>query len=176
MYARRTHSAVTSRICIRVEPSVAPPSNTSICFRSTFSAFANETIKAMNIEQPALAGGGIRAIAEGICRDRNAEGKDLFLKINSLVMLGVLTIEGAETLHKVRSLENIELGCPKAHIVHQQSASADRALFDVSNQHGPSEVRLLHSARALAIGKRQVVTLDAHLITYIQSCRTSQAR
>lgn len=65
-----------------------------------------ETVKALNEDSPVLAGIGIRAIVETICKDKNAEGRGLDQKINSLVEVGVLTPGGAEVLHKVRTLGN----------------------------------------------------------------------
>jgi hypothetical protein len=85
----------------------------------------SETIKAMNNEQPVLAGVGIRAIVEGICRDKKAEGKDLFFKINSLVALGVLTTDGAVILHKVRSLGNKAAHEVKPHSTEQLALALD---------------------------------------------------
>lgn len=41
-----------------------------------------------------------------VCKDKNAAGGDLFAKINSLVVLGVLTKDGANILHKLRTLGN----------------------------------------------------------------------
>ena len=65
-----------------------------------------ETIKALNSSQPVLAGIGIRAIIETVCKEKEATGNDLFTKINELVINGVLTQEGAVILHKLRVLGN----------------------------------------------------------------------
>ena len=59
-----------------------------------------ETFKAMNNNQGVLAGIGIRALIETVCKDRNAAGPNLGAKIDSLVKLGVLTLEGATILHE----------------------------------------------------------------------------
>lgn len=66
----------------------------------------SETIKSINLDQSILTGIGIRAIVETVCKDKKAQGKDLNEKINSLISLGVLTKDGAETLHKLRTLGN----------------------------------------------------------------------
>ncbi len=60
----------------------------------------------MNNEQPVLAGIGIRALVERICKDKQAPGGNLVEKINDLVKLGVLTQDGATILHKIRTLGN----------------------------------------------------------------------
>lgn len=65
-----------------------------------------ETISSLNTKQPVLSGIGIRAILETVCRDKNAEGKDLYHKINHLVSISTLTKDGAEILHKLRNLGN----------------------------------------------------------------------
>jgi len=65
-----------------------------------------ETILAIENEQNVLAGIGVRALIETICKDQEAEGRDLNQKINSLQKKSILTIEGAETLHKLRALGN----------------------------------------------------------------------
>ena len=65
-----------------------------------------ETLTALNGQQEILCGIGIRAIVETVCKDKSAAGGDLFAKINSLVGLGVLTLDGANILHKLRTLGN----------------------------------------------------------------------
>ena len=66
----------------------------------------SETIKSINIGQPVLTGIGIRAIVETVCKDKKSNGKDLYKKINDLVTQGVLTKDGADILHKLRTLGN----------------------------------------------------------------------
>lgn len=66
----------------------------------------DETLKSLNSNQPVLTGIGIRAIVETVCKDKKAAGKDLFCKINELVAQGVLTKDGADILHKLRTLGN----------------------------------------------------------------------
>nr|WP_272891834.1 DUF4145 domain-containing protein [Stutzerimonas stutzeri] len=58
-----------------------------------------ETIFAIEHEQNILAGIGVRALIETICKDLNAEGKDLYHKINSLQEKSIVTKERVETLH-----------------------------------------------------------------------------
>ena len=85
----------------------------------------DETIKAMNNTQPVLAGIGIRALVETICKDKQAKGKDLFAKINNLVVLGVLTKEGADILHKIRTLGNAAAHEVKPHTPKQLGLALD---------------------------------------------------
>lgn len=80
-----------------------------------------ETILAIENEQNVLSGIGIRALIETICKDQNAEGKDLNQKINSLQDKSILTKEGAETLHKLRILGNQSAHEVKAHNKQQLS-------------------------------------------------------
>jgi hypothetical protein len=57
-------------------------------------------------QQEVLCGIGIRAIIETVCKDKSATGGDLYTKINSLIPIGVLTQDGADILHKLRTLGN----------------------------------------------------------------------
>lgn len=74
-----------------------------------------ETVSALNNKQPVLAGIGIRAIIETVSKEKNAEGSNLFNKINDLVTKGVLTQEGSDILHKLRALGNNAAHEVKAH-------------------------------------------------------------
>jgi hypothetical protein len=65
-----------------------------------------EVISAMNNNLPVLAGIGIRALVETICKDKQAPKGDLEAKINALVDMKVLTPEGATILHQLRTLGN----------------------------------------------------------------------
>ena len=65
-----------------------------------------ETLKALNSDQPVLAGIGIRAIVETVCKDQQAVGKDLQKKIDELVTKHILTRAGADILQKLRVLGN----------------------------------------------------------------------
>lgn len=53
-----------------------------------------------------LAGIGIRALVESVCREKEAQGCNLENKIDDLVTKGVLTHDSAETLHSTRLLGN----------------------------------------------------------------------
>ena len=66
----------------------------------------SETIKSLNSNLQVLIGIGIRAIIETICKEKNANGSNLFDKINNLQTQNVLTQEGADILHKLRVLGN----------------------------------------------------------------------
>lgn len=82
-----------------------------------------ETISAIENEQNILAGIGIRALIETICKDRSAVGKDLYGKINWLHEQSIVTKEGVETLHKLRVLGNNAAHEVKKHN-HQQLSLA----------------------------------------------------
>lgn len=66
-----------------------------------------ETILAIENEQNILAGIGVRALVETICKDLAASGKDLGQKINYLESQSVVTKNDASTLHKLRVLGNL---------------------------------------------------------------------
>ena len=65
-----------------------------------------ETISAMNNSQPVLAGIGIRAIVETVCKNKKSNGNNLSEKIDGLASLGLLTSDSVAILHKIRSLGN----------------------------------------------------------------------
>ena len=84
-----------------------------------------ETVKALNNDQPVLAGIGIRALIETICKDKAAPGSNLMSKIDGLVSLGVLTTEGAVILHKIRTLGNDAAHEVKPHTPTQLGLALD---------------------------------------------------
>ncbi|HDZ9249098.1 TPA: DUF4145 domain-containing protein [Vibrio cholerae] len=63
-----------------------------------------------------LAGIGIRALIEAVCKEKNAGGRNLYEKIDSLHKMSVVTKEGSDTLQKLRGLGN-----EAAHEVKPQS-------------------------------------------------------
>lgn len=65
-----------------------------------------ETLQALNSELPVLAGVGIRAIVETVCKDQAATQGTLQKKIDELVSKHMLTLAGAEILQKLRVLGN----------------------------------------------------------------------
>lgn len=74
-----------------------------------------ETRSALASDQPVLAGIGIRAIIETVCKDRAAAGKDLMQKIDDLAAKGVVTLDGAKILHSLRFMGNEAAHEVKAH-------------------------------------------------------------
>ena len=84
-----------------------------------------ETLKALNENQNILCGIGIRAILETICKDRNAQGADLYKKIDDLLNQQVLTIDGASILHKLRTLGNAAAHEVKPHSIRQLNVAID---------------------------------------------------
>ncbi|WP_242889680.1 DUF4145 domain-containing protein [Stenotrophomonas maltophilia] len=66
----------------------------------------DETLQALSNQSPVLAGIGLRALLETVCKEKNATGHDLLKKIDSLVTASVLTPASAAILHKIRTLGN----------------------------------------------------------------------
>ncbi len=66
----------------------------------------NETCSTIAYDNRILAGIGLRAILETICKDKGASGGDLKKKIDNLVTKGFLSAKSAETMHKIRFLGN----------------------------------------------------------------------
>lgn len=88
---------------------------------SVVQGIYQETVLAIENEQSILAGIGIRALIESICKDLNAEGVNLHDKINSLHDKAIVTNEGVATLHKLRVLGNDAAHEVKKHTNHQLS-------------------------------------------------------
>jgi hypothetical protein len=84
-----------------------------------------EASRAMHANQPILAGIGIRAILETICKDKAAIGSNLFKQIDGLKTQGVLSPNGAIVLHKLRVLGNSAAHEVKPHTDDQLSLAFD---------------------------------------------------
>lgn len=79
----------------------------------------SETIGALANGSPVLAGIGLRALLEAVCKERHAGGKDLHKKIEDLQRQGILTQVSATILHKIRALGNAAAHEVKPHPEHQ---------------------------------------------------------
>ncbi|SDW14299.1 DUF4145 domain-containing protein [Lysobacter enzymogenes] len=103
-----------------------------------------ETIKAINNNQPVLVGIGLRAIVETVCKDKSSPGANLVQRIDGLVSQGSLSPEGAKILHKIRTLGN-----DAAHEVKPHSEDQLGVALDVC-EHLLQDVYVLpqHAARA----------------------------
>jgi hypothetical protein len=66
----------------------------------------NETLQALNSKSPVLAGIGLRALLETVCKEEAATGDNLFKQIDDLVAKNILTPAGAKILHRLRILGN----------------------------------------------------------------------
>lgn len=88
---------------------------------SDLARIYRETAAALTNNLPILAGIGLRAIVETVCKEKKASGKDLYNKINDLVVQRVITPVDADILHKVRSLGNSSAHEVKPHTPTQLS-------------------------------------------------------
>ena len=66
----------------------------------------NETCSAIAYDNRVLAGIGLRAILETVCKDKGAAGRRLVDQIDDLVTKGFLSLKSAEIMHKIRFLGN----------------------------------------------------------------------
>ncbi|OQW33427.1 MAG: hypothetical protein A4E19_03220 [Nitrospira sp. SG-bin1] len=80
-----------------------------------------ETRTALCSNQPILTGIGIRAIVEAVCKDRGATGHNLEKRIDSLVILKIVTEDGAKILHNLRFMGNDAAHEVKAHKIDELS-------------------------------------------------------
>jgi hypothetical protein len=68
-----------------------------------------ETVIAFNAGALILAGGGLRAIEEALCQDKNVQGDNLQEKIDNLASQGFLATPQAALLHEERYIGNAAL-------------------------------------------------------------------
>ncbi len=85
----------------------------------------DETLSALASQSPILAGIGLRALLETVCKEKSATGNDLFKKIDSLVATNVLTPASAAILHKIRTLGNAAAHEVKPHSEKQLGLAMD---------------------------------------------------
>ncbi len=86
----------------------------------------DEAVKALDNQLPVLAGVGIRAVLETVCKECDAKGRDLEKRIDAMVEKGLITKDGAAILHSLRILGNAA-----AHNVEPHSLGELNAAFDV---------------------------------------------
>ncbi|XHX77044.1 MAG: DUF4145 domain-containing protein [Stenomitos frigidus ULC029] len=85
----------------------------------------NETLIALSCQAPVLAGMGLRALLETVCKEKEAIGNDLLKKIDSLGSKGILTPASAAILHKIRTLGNAAAHEVKPHSDKQLALAMD---------------------------------------------------
>lgn len=76
-----------------------------------------ETVLALTNEQPILAGIGVRALVESVCKEQNTDGRNLFERIDSLHEKSIITSEQRDALHALRVLGNDAAHETKAHSI-----------------------------------------------------------
>lgn len=104
---------------------------------SNVRSIYEETINALVNQSPILAAIGLRALIETVCKEKKADGGDLFKKIEDLVTKKILTPAGANILHKIRSLGNAA-----AHEVRPHSEKQLALAIDIA-EHMLKEVYIL---------------------------------
>lgn len=109
-------SRVEGRKCIGDETYYFPPDTKRIY---------DETIFALLNQAPVLAGIGLRALLETICKEKNATEGNLQQKIEKLVELQILTPSSAKILHKIRTLGNAAAHEVKPHTENQLGLAMD---------------------------------------------------
>ena len=85
----------------------------------------DETLMALSNQAPVLAGIGLRALLDTVCKEKNATGNDLLKKIDSLVGTGILNPASAAILHKIRTLGNAAAHEVKPHNDKQLALAMD---------------------------------------------------
>lgn len=101
------------------------PLKDSYLLPGTVQRIYDETVKAINNNQPVLVGIGLRAIVETVCKDKLSPGSNLVERINGLVSQGALSPEGSKILHKIRTLGNDAAHEVKPHSDDQLGVALD---------------------------------------------------
>jgi Domain of unknown function (DUF4145) len=91
----------------------------------TVQRIYGETYFALINKQPILAGIGIRALVEAVCKEENALGRDLEKRIDDLVLKGILTQAGADILHGTRLMGNMAAHQVKPHTDEELAVAMD---------------------------------------------------
>ncbi len=94
----------------------------AVSFPKKIQQIYRETVAAFNARINTLAGGGIRAIVEGICKDQKASGKNLLMRIDELVNRNLLARPQADFLHEARYIGNEAL--------HELQQPSEQAIHD----------------------------------------------
>jgi hypothetical protein len=99
-----------AQVCVYPEAQASNrPSIDIFDFPDPISRIYRETVLAFNAGALILAGGGLRAIVEALCQDKNVPGGNLQAKIDNLAQQGFLAVPQAALLHEERYLGNAAL-------------------------------------------------------------------
>ncbi len=117
---KSTQNIYPSRIAGRakLEESYLLPQRVCQIYQETHASLCNKL--------PILAGIGIRAILEAVCKEKSAVGDNLKNKIDSLSSMGFITEDGAKILHSLRFIGN-----KAAHEVKAHTETEINTAFDV---------------------------------------------
>lgn len=69
-------------------------------------AIYDETLRALTNQSPILTGIGLRALLETVCKEKQAKGSNLLLKIDDLSERRFLNSVSTQILHEIRTLGN----------------------------------------------------------------------
>lgn len=104
------------------QPSQKWATKDSTQFPTDVAKMYRETVQCFNVGANTLAGGGLRATVEAICKDRGVKGKNLVVRIDGLVQKGVLAQAQADLLHEERYIGNDAL--------HEMQTPSDQDVRD----------------------------------------------
>jgi hypothetical protein len=93
-----------------------------------------EIIRSFNNKIYILCAGGLRALLEGICKDKEIDGHNLFEKINNL--------KSIKTQNEAGQIEGSVIGSKHAEILHNHRAFGNDALHDLKVPN-PTDLKLL---------------------------------
>lgn len=88
----------------------------------------DETLKAVGCGAHTLAGVGLRATLEAVCKDQKISGRNLEVRINKLATQGLITKKDSSRLHAIRFLGN-----DSVHEFHSPKKEQIKAAFLIIN-------------------------------------------
>lgn len=88
-------------------------------------AIYSETLQALNSNSPILTGIGLRALVETVCKEKQADGKNLADKLDALQSRDILTATGTKILHEIRTMGNEAAHEVKPHTTKQLAVGMD---------------------------------------------------
>lgn len=135
---------------------------------SEINAVYKETINCYNHHNYRLAGAGMRAIVEAICKDKGIDGKNLEIKINRLTSQGIITKNDRDRLHAIRFIGNDSI-----HILKNYKPEELRIAIDII--HGILNNLYVIEDKFLGLGVRPVASIDEFLEVLTENLKKTQS-
>lgn len=135
---------------------------------SEINAVYKEALNCYNHNNYRLAGAGMRAIVEAICKDKGINGKTLEIKINKLTSKGIITKNDRDRLHAIRFIGNDSI-----HILKNYQSAELRVAIDII--HGILNNLYVIEEKFLGLKVRPVTSIDEFLTVLKENLKQRQS-